>query len=85
MAPDMPALTLLSTKIYACMRCGARSYHRVIGRDRSGAMRATSLYHCTGCSAVFTDRRAWRDGSGDPGYEPGSGATMRSRGSLEAT
>ena len=54
-----------STAIYACCQCGARSYRRVIDRDRTGAMRPTHLYHCSGCSIVFSDPRAWRDGVGD--------------------
>ena len=37
----------------------------MIDRDRTGAMRPTRLYHCSGCSIVFSDPRAWRDGVGD--------------------
>ncbi len=51
-----------ATQPYACRRCGARAYRPVIARDGSGALRATSGYRCTGCSLVFADPRAWRDG-----------------------
>lgn len=42
--------------------CGATSYRPVIERDASGALRPTSLFRCSGCSVVFTDPKAWRDG-----------------------
>jgi hypothetical protein len=60
----------------ACRMCGATNYRRVIARDESGAMRSTGLYHCSGCSVVFTDPRAWRGGdrqdlgSGTQGVTP---------------
>ena len=45
-----------------CRMCGAASYRPVIDRDWAGAMRASGLYRCSGCSVVFADPRAWRDG-----------------------
>lgn len=44
----------------ACRMCGATSYGRVIERDAKGAMRATGLYRCSGCSVVFADPLQWR-------------------------
>lgn len=32
-------------------------------------MRATGLYQCSGCSVVFADPRAWREGGGDAAPE----------------
>ena len=55
-----------ATQPYACRRCGARAYRPVIARDGSGALRATSGYRCTGCSLVFADPKAWRDGEAPP-------------------
>jgi DNA-directed RNA polymerase subunit RPC12/RpoP len=75
----MSASALVTAKIYACCRCGARSYHRMIGRDRDGAMRPTGLYRCSGCSAVFADPRAWRDGGGELRCDPDDGAAGRGR------
>jgi hypothetical protein len=46
----------------SCRMCGATSYRRVIARDSEGAMRPTGLYRCSGCSVVFADPRAWREG-----------------------
>ena len=48
-----------------CRLCGATSYRRVIERDEMGQMRATSLYQCSGCSVVFADPKAWREGGLD--------------------
>jgi len=45
--------------------CGATSYRHVIARDEHGALRPTSLYQCSGCSVVFADPKAWRDGGVD--------------------
>jgi hypothetical protein len=42
--------------------CGATNYRRVVARDDLGALRATELYQCSGCSVVFADPKAWRDG-----------------------
>ncbi len=47
---------------HCCRTCGATSYRRVIARDGSGALRSTELYQCSGCSVVFADPKAWRDG-----------------------
>ena len=48
-----------------CRMCGATSYRHVIARDDGGAMTPTGLYQCSGCSVVFTDPKAWREGGGD--------------------
>ena len=45
-----------------CRMCGATSYRHVIARDGSGAMTPAGLYQCSGCSVVFTDPVAWREG-----------------------
>lgn len=45
--------------------CGATSYRRVIDRDAHGALRPTALYQCSGCSVVFADPKAWREGEPD--------------------
>lgn len=45
--------------------CGATSYRLVIARDASGAMTHTGLYRCCGCSVVFADPKAWREGGPD--------------------
>lgn len=46
----------------SCRLCGATSYRRVISRDADGRMAASGLYQCSGCSAVFADPKAWREG-----------------------
>lgn len=46
--------------------CGATSYRRVIDRDEAGALRPTDLFQCSGCTLVFVDPRAWRDGDAEP-------------------
>ena len=51
---------------YDCRMCGATSYRRVIDRDDTGALRPTTPFHCSGCSVVFMDPKAWRDGEGEP-------------------
>ena len=51
-----------SLPLNRCRVCGASSYRAVIDRDSSGAMRPTGLYRCSGCSVVFADPAAWRDG-----------------------
>jgi hypothetical protein len=53
-----------------CRMCGASSYRHVIDRDGTGAMRATGLYRCSGCSVVFADPRAWRDGDDEQDFGP---------------
>lgn len=45
-----------------CRLCGAASYRPVIARDAAGAMTHTGLYRCSGCSVVFADPKAWREG-----------------------
>ncbi len=49
--------------------CGATSYRPVIARDAAGAMTRTGLYRCSGCSVVFADPKAWREG-GNEGAPP---------------
>lgn len=46
--------------------CGATSYRRVIDRDGIGTLRPTGLFICSGCSVVFLDPKAWRNGEGVP-------------------
>ena len=48
--------------IHCCRMCGATSYRRVIARDDLGSLRAIDLYQCSGCSVVFADPKAWREG-----------------------
>ena len=59
-----------SALAHCCRACGATSYRQVIARDDSGAMCASGLYRCSGCSAVFTDPRAWRNTTGEPAPAP---------------
>lgn len=54
--------------------CGASSYRPVLDRDAAGAMRSTGLYRCSGCSVVFADPRAWREGGADDAAPPVSPA-----------
>lgn len=56
---------MTTSPTHCCRMCGATSYRRVLARDEGGAMRATELYQCSGCSVVFADPRAWREGGGD--------------------
>ena len=55
--PDLP--------LNACRTCGATNYRRVIERDDKGDLRPTGLYQCSGCSVVFANPVAWRDGGAD--------------------
>ena len=57
--------------------CGATSYRRVIARDDAGALRATELYQCSGCSVVFADPKAWRDGDGADATMPNPPSTAQ--------
>ena len=50
----------MSPTPYACRMCGASSYRRVVMRDAAGAMTASGLYRCSGCSVVFADPHDWR-------------------------
>ena len=45
--------------------CGATSYRPVVARGSADEMRQTGLYQCSGCSVVFVDPKAWRDGGID--------------------
>ena len=49
----------------ACRACGATNYRRVIARDDRGDLKPTGLYQCSGCSVVFANPKAWRDGGVD--------------------
>ena len=49
----------------ACRACGATNYRRVIARDDGGDLKPTGLYQCSGCSVVFANPKAWRDGGVD--------------------
>jgi hypothetical protein len=49
----------------ACRVCGATSYRRVLARDETGALKPNGLYQCSGCTVVFADPSAWRDGGPD--------------------
>jgi hypothetical protein len=55
----------MRTTAHCCRMCGATSYRRVIDRDEHGALRPTALYQCSGCSVVFADPKAWREGEPD--------------------
>ena len=55
----------LEQPMNACRTCGATNYRQVIARDTSGDLRPTGLYRCSGCSVVFADPKAWRDGGVD--------------------
>jgi hypothetical protein len=56
--------------INACRTCGATNYRRVVARDTFGHLRPTGLYQCSGCSVVFADPKAWREG-GSEEVDPG--------------
>ncbi len=58
--PAMP-----TTPTSRCRMCGATSYRPVIARDAAGAMTRTGLYRCSGCSVVFADPKAWREGENE--------------------
>lgn len=47
-----------------CGLCGATSYHRVVARDKSGAMKYTERLQCSGCGRECADVRDWRQGGG---------------------
>jgi hypothetical protein len=59
-------LNTMNAPLHCCRMCGSTSYRRVLARDESGSMRATELYQCSGCSVVFADPKAWREGGADP-------------------
>jgi hypothetical protein len=73
-------LVFPASHMNCCRMCGATSYRPVVARDANGAMRPTDLYRCSGCSVVFTDPGAWRNGGQDavpcapPPPKPVSGA-----------
>lgn len=62
--------------------CGASSYRPVLDRDAGGAMRATGLYRCSGCSVVFADPRAWREGGADEALPSAPPAAPASAGTV---
>jgi len=45
---------------YSCRLCGSTNYGAVVARNGSGAIRATSLYRCSGCTLTFQDPKEWR-------------------------
>ncbi len=53
-----------SVTVNQCGYCGATSYHRVVARDETGAMRYTETLQCTGCNREFANLHVWRQGSG---------------------
>ena len=55
----------MSHPFNASRMCGATSYRHVLARDDSGALRPNGLYRCSGCSVVFADPQAWREGGPD--------------------
>jgi hypothetical protein len=65
--------------INCCRMCGATSYRKVVARDESGAMKSTGLYQCSGCSVVFADPRAWREGEGGGGELEGPSPSAMAR------
>ena len=50
---------------HSCRLCGASNYRRVVARDEHGAQRPIDLFQCSGCSVVFTDPKAWREGNAE--------------------
>ena len=60
----------------ACRTCGATSYRSVIARGSSGEMRQSGLFQCSGCSLVFADPKAWRDGCIDAVEANGPSVTL---------
>lgn len=59
-----------------CGYCGATSYHRVVARDETGAMRYTETLQCTGCNRVFASLQIWRQGGDqEPANTPIAAAT----------
>lgn len=56
--------------------CGATSYRSVIDRDGTGALRPTSLLQCSGCSVVFVDPKAWRDGEAETPQQAAPGLVV---------
>jgi DNA-directed RNA polymerase subunit RPC12/RpoP len=45
---------------YSCRLCGATNYLNVVGRNGAGAIQATRMYRCSGCSVTFNDPKDWR-------------------------
>lgn len=72
-------MSLHAFPINCCRMCGATSYRKVVARDESGAMKSTGLYQCSGCSVVFADPRAWREGEGGSGDLEGLSPTVIAR------
>lgn len=65
--------------------CGASSYRPVIDRDPAGAMRATGLFRCCGCSVVFADPRAWREGGVQEALPPSPATASAAAGAVSAS
>ena len=61
---DIYTVSTMPQPVNRCRLCRATSYRRVIERDGSGALTATSRFRCSGCSITFSEPRVWRDGDG---------------------
>lgn len=72
-------MSIHAIPINCCRMCGATSYRRVVARDETGAMKSTGLYQCSGCSVVFADPKAWREGEGGGGDLDGPSSTDMAR------
>jgi len=59
-----------STTRNCCGYCGATSYHRVVARDETGAMRYSDTLQCTGCSREFANLDFWRQGGAQTPTHP---------------
>lgn len=56
--------------LHCCRLCGSSNYRRILARDAHGARRSTELYRCSGCSVVFADPKAWREGDATAAMAP---------------
>ncbi len=56
----MHSLTPAVRAHFSCYLCGSTSYRSVFDRNGAGAIRATSLYRCSGCTLTFRDPKDWR-------------------------
>ena len=54
-----------SPKVTKCYRCGATSYRHVLVWDELGKSRKSGKLSCDGCEIIFTDVKAWREGSSE--------------------
>ncbi|MFZ2649477.1 MAG: hypothetical protein WA210_05165, partial [Burkholderiaceae bacterium] len=56
----MQLLTPAVRAHYSCRLCGATSYRNIFDRNGAGAIRATSMYRCSGCTLTFQNLKEWR-------------------------